>query len=63
MGGLKVYRMDRSNCRLNDLIERFIENYHGTSIGSDIRNMYENGSSYESICDRMGIDYDDYREG
>ena len=54
--------MERSNHRLNELIERFIDNYHGTSIGSDIRNMYENGSSYESICDRMGIDYDDYME-
>lgn len=57
-----MYMTERSNYRLNDLIERFIENYNGTSIGSDIRNMYENGSSYESICDRMGIDYGDYKE-
>ena len=54
--------MDRSNCRLNTVIERFIDNYDGTSIGQDIRNMYENGSDYENICDRMGIEYKEYAE-
>ena len=53
---------DRSNHRLNVAIERFIDNYDGTAIGQDVRNMYENGSDYESICDRMDLDYDDYRE-
>ena len=28
----------------------------------DIKNMYENGSSYESICEVIGIDYEDYEE-
>lgn len=54
--------MDRSNHRLNVAIERFIDAYDGTAIGRDVHNMYENGSSYEYICDRMGIDYEDYRE-
>lgn len=54
--------MERNNHRLNTVIERFIENYDGTAIGQDIRNMYENGSDYESICDKLGIDYEDYRE-
>lgn len=54
--------MDRTNRRLNTIIERFIDNYDGTSIGQDVRNMYENGSNYESICERMGIDYEDYKE-
>lgn len=57
--------MDRSNYRLNAVIERFIGAYDGTSIGQDIRNMYENGTSYEVICDYLGnygIDYEDYRE-
>lgn len=54
--------MDRTNHQLNVAIERFIEAYDGTAIGQDIRNMYENGTSYESICDRMGIEYKDYEE-
>lgn len=52
----------RENRRLNMEIERFVEAYDGTAIGQSIRNMYENGSSYEAICDRMGLDYDDYKE-
>lgn len=54
--------MDRSNHRLNVAIERFIDACWGTAIGQEIQNMYENGTSYEYICDHMGIDYDDYRE-
>lgn len=52
--------MDRSNHRLNVAIERFIEAYDGTAIGQDAKNMYENGTDYEHICDYIGIDYDDY---
>ena len=56
--------MDRSNHRLNVAIERFIEQWDGTSIGDAVKNMYENGSSYECICDATDgrIDYEDYRE-
>lgn len=54
--------MDRTNHRLNAEIERFIEAYDGTAIGHDVKNMYENGTSYEHICDRMGVDYNDYKE-
>lgn len=53
---------NRDNHRLNVVIERFIDAYWGTAIGQEVQNMYENGTSYEHICDRMGIDYDDYRE-
>lgn len=53
---------DRSNYRLNAVIERFIDAYEGTAIGQDVRNMYENGSSYECICDYMGIDFAEYQE-
>ena len=52
----------RNNHRLNTAIERFISNWDGSSIGQDVKNMYENGSSYESICDRMNTDYEEYRE-
>ena len=50
----------RDNHRLNDQIERFIEAYAGTIVGQEVRNMYENGTSYESICDHMGIDVEDF---
>lgn len=51
---------DRKNHRLNVEIERFIEAYDGTAIGQDVRNMYENGTSYEAICDRIGIELEDW---
>ena len=54
--------MSRSNHRLNVVIEKFIEAYDGTAIGRDVRNMYENGTCYESICEYMGIDYSEYKE-
>lgn len=54
--------MDRSNHRLNVVIERFTEAYWGTAIGQEVLDMYENGTSYEQICDRMGIDYGDFAE-
>lgn len=44
------------------MIERFIDAYDGTALGEAVQNMYENGTSYESICDYMGIDYADYEE-
>ena len=53
---------DRSNHRLNVVIERFIEAYDGTAIGYEVQCMYENGTGYWHICDRMGIDYADYEE-
>lgn len=53
---------DRSNHRLNVEIERFIDMWDGTILGYEIKNMYENGTDYESICERADIDYEDYRE-
>ena len=52
--------MNINNEELNSIIERFIDVYEGTSIGYDVKNMYENGTSYESICEKIGIDYEDY---
>ena len=51
---------DRSNARLNDEIERVIHVWDGTVFGQQIRNMYENGTDYESICDAANIDYEDF---
>jgi hypothetical protein len=53
---------DRSNHRLNVVIERFIEAWDGTAIGQCVKNMYENGTSYESICEQIGLDYEDYED-
>lgn len=52
----------RGNHRLNCEIERQIDAWDGTIHGQTIKNMYENGSDYESICDVLGIDIEDYEE-
>ncbi len=53
---------DRSNQRLNEAIEDMIRMWDGTIHGQTIRNMYENDSDYESICEIAGIEYEDYEE-
>lgn len=50
----------RGNNRLNEKIESFISQWHGTVFGYQIRNAYENGTSYEGICEMIGINYEDY---
>lgn len=37
-------------------IERFINQWDGTAIGQSIKNMYENGTALETICEEAGID-------
>ena len=54
--------MERDNARLNEAIEKFIDTWDGTVLGACVRNMYQNGDSYEHICDAMDIDYYDYEE-
>lgn len=54
--------MDRSNHRLNEEIESKIRQWDGTIFGLEVKNIYENGADYESICERLGIDYEDYEE-
>lgn len=53
---------DRSNVELNALVEETIYQWDGTAYGVSLKNMYENGTSYEGICDFMNIDYEDYME-
>lgn len=52
----------RNNTRLNDEIENKISQWHGTTFGASLKNMYENDTSYEGICDYAGIDYENYEE-
>ena len=53
---------DRSNKALNEAIERMIRIWDGAVHGQTIKNMYENDTDYESVCDVAGIDYEDYLE-
>ena len=50
---------DRSNARLNEEIESKIRQWDGTIFGASL---YENGTSYEGICEYADIDYEDYEE-
>lgn len=52
----------RENASLNAAIEKFISTWYGTIIGAQVQRMYENGTNYESICELVGIDYEDYEE-
>ena len=52
----------RDNSRLNDAIESFIAQWDGTALGIGGKNMYENGDSYEHICEAMDICMEDYEE-
>ena len=52
----------RGNQRLNAEIKRQIAAWDGTVHGFQIKSAYENGSEYESICELMGLDYEDYEE-
>lgn len=53
---------DRSNARLNEEIESKIRQWDSTIFGASLKNMYENGTSYEGICEYADIDYEDYEE-
>lgn len=52
----------RGNKRLNEQIELVISMWDGTVHGQAIKNMYNNGADYESICEVANIDYEDYQE-
>lgn len=52
----------RKNHRLNVAIEDHIRQWDGTIHGQCIKNMWDNGTSYEGICEAAGIDYEEYQE-
>lgn len=54
--------MDINEDELRYDIELYIDLWQGTACGEDVRNMYENGSSLESICEYLGWDYLAYAE-
>lgn len=54
--------MDRRNTALNEAIEQYINTWDGTIYGQCVRNMYENGDSYEHICEAANINIEDYEE-
>lgn len=51
---------DRSNQDLNNVIQNIINQWHGTAFGTSLKNMYENGTCYEDICDYADIDFEQY---
>lgn len=53
---------ERNNYRLNEEIERTISQWDGTIFGYSLKNMYENGTDYETICEQLGIDYEEYAD-
>lgn len=53
---------DRSNHELNVYIESKIRQWEGTAFGVSLRNAYENGCSYEEICDLLGEDVAEWEE-
>lgn len=53
---------DRSNTRLNEAIEQHIAQWDGTVYGFCIKNMWENGADYESICEAANIDIEVYED-
>lgn len=40
-------------------IQDFIDQYDGTAIGQSVKNMLDNGTDYDSICEYAGIDYEE----
>lgn len=52
-------RVERTD-KLEERIRQFISDWDGTVAGQTVKNMLKNGGDYESICEVIGIDYDDY---
>lgn len=38
-------------------VQNFIDQYDGTAIGQSVKNMLDNGTDLESICDYADIEY------
>ena len=53
---------NRDNQKLNIAIEDFIRTWYGTVLETCVKNMYENGDSYEHICEAANIDIVDYED-
>ena len=42
-----------------EIIKTFIEQYDGTIIAYEVKNMLENGTDLETICDYANIPYEE----
>lgn len=56
------FERPQHNHHLDHEIEWVIDAWDGTIYGAEVKNMYENGTDYESICDKIGLCYEDYAE-
>ncbi len=41
-------------------IVSIIDQWDGTAYGESLKNMYENGTDFESICEYAGLDYQSF---
>lgn len=53
---------DRSNRKLNLIIEEQIEAWRGTPTGVILRKAYRGETSYEGLCEIAGLDPEEYTE-
>ena len=51
--------LERGYLRMHEEIQSFINQYNGTIIGYEVKNMLDNGTDLESICDYAEIPYDE----
>ena len=54
---------DRSNKKLNGIIEKQIEAWRGTPTGAILRKAYKGNTSYEGLLQIAGIEPEKYLEG
>lgn len=53
---------DRNNRKLNEAIEKQIERWNGTPTGVILKKAYRGETSYEGICQMLGLDPEEYME-
>lgn len=53
---------ERDNETLNEHIKETIYQWDGTAYGQSLKNMWENGTSYEGILEYMNEEIEDWEE-
>lgn len=53
---------DRNNRKLNEVIEKQIERWNETPTGVILKKAYRGETSYEGICQMLGLDPEEYME-
>ena len=53
---------DRSNQKLNEAIQKHIDQWLGTTHGYQVKMAFDKGVDYETLCQMCNLDYADYKE-